>query len=53
MHFGNPLEVLKINRVPLKIYGYTAPEAQKYAIDALAGNIEARGKMPFPNLMKK
>lgn len=53
VHFGNPLAVLKINRVPLKIYGYTAPEAQKYAIDALAGNIEARGKMPFPNLMKK
>ncbi len=51
VHFGNPLAVSKINGIPLKMYGYTVPEAQRFAIDALAGVIPAKGKMPFPRLM--
>jgi len=50
VHFGNPLALKNLLPVPRKIFGYTAPESQPYAIDVLAGKLPARGKNPFPNV---
>ena len=53
VHFGNPLAISgidAIDKIPRKIFGYTAPPTQRYAFDALAGKIEAKGKLPFPNM---
>lgn len=48
VHFGNPLAVSRLTKADRRIFGYMAPESQTYAIEALAGKIEARGKSPFP-----
>ncbi len=53
VHFGNPLALSNIDRIdniPRKIFGYCAPQSQKYAFDVLSGKIEAKGKIPFPDL---
>ena len=47
VHFGNPYAMQKINHIPRRIFGYMIPESQEYAIDVLAGKIEAKGKLPF------
>ena len=52
VHFGNPLALENIYHVPRRIFGYLAPEAQIYAFDVLCGKIEAKGKNPFPKLLK-
>ena len=52
VHFGNPLALCPLLPIPRRIFGYSAPAAQHYAFDVLAGRLEARGKMPFPRLMK-
>lgn len=53
VHFGNPLATNPLSPLPRVIYGYTAPAAQTYAFEVLAGKIPARGKMPFPRLLKQ
>lgn len=47
VHFGNPFALTPLNHVPRKIFGYLIPDSQKYAIDVLAGNCEAKGTLPF------
>ena len=47
VHFGNPYAVKPINHIPRVLFGYTAPESQKHAIEVLSGKIEAKGKLPF------
>ena len=47
VHFGNPYALENIGHVARRIFGYTIPASQDYAIDALAGKIEAEGKLPF------
>ena len=47
VHFGNPFAMRKIEHVPRRIFGYHIPESQIYAIDVLAGKLEAKGKLPF------
>lgn len=48
VHFGNPFAMQGLMRVPERmIFGYMIPESQEYAIDVLAGKIEAKGKLPF------
>ena len=53
VHFGNPLALGMIGDVSRILLGYTAPSAQKYAFEVLAGKLPARGKNPFPRLMKE
>ena len=50
VHFGNPLAVARFADLPRRVLGYTAPAAQRYAFEALAGKIPACGKNPFPRL---
>jgi hypothetical protein len=52
VHFGNPFALDTLIHVPRRIFGYSAPKSQTYAIEALAGVIEAKGKNPFPTLLK-
>ena len=52
VHFGNPLALANIPKLPRRIFGYMAPQSQQYAFEVLAGKIEAKGKNPFPRLMK-
>ena len=47
IHFGNPFALKNLLPVPRKIFGYMIPESQIHAIDVLAGNLEAKGKLPF------
>ncbi len=47
VHFGNPYALNNICQVPRKIFGYLIPESQQYAIDVLAGKLEAKGKLPY------
>ena len=47
VHFGNPYAVKPINHIERVVFGYTAPESQKYAFEVLSGKIEAKGKLPF------
>lgn len=47
VHFGSPFALEPLMHVKRKIFGYTMPDAQLYAIDALAGKIEPHGDMPF------
>jgi hypothetical protein len=47
VHFGNPHALLPVLHVPRKIFGYMIPESQEYAIDILAGKLEAKGTLPF------
>lgn len=51
VHFGNPFALLPLPHIGRRILGYHAPDAQDFAIEALAGKIPARGKFPFPNHM--
>lgn len=53
VHLGNPLALEPLRHIPRKIFGFTAPASQGYAIDVLAGKIAAKGKIPFPKLYKK
>ena len=53
VHFGNPFALKNLYHLKRKIFGYMAPESQIYAFEALSGKIEAKGKNPFPNVMKK
>ena len=47
VHFGNPFAMQEIEHVPRRVFGYTIPDSQLYAIDLLAGEIEAKGTLPF------
>ena len=47
VHFGNPYALKTIEHIPRKLFGYMIPESQEYAIDVLAGKIEAKGELPF------
>ena len=47
VHFGNPHALLPVKHVPRKIFGYMIPESQEYAIDVIAGKLEAKGTLPF------
>ena len=47
VHFGNPFALSGLDHIPRKLFGYMIPESQKFAIDVLAGKIEAKGKLPF------
>jgi hypothetical protein len=53
VHFGNPLALEPLRHIPRKIFGFTAPPSQGYAIDVLAGKIPAKGKIPFTRIYKK
>jgi len=47
VHFGNPYAVKPLLHVPRVIFGYQMPDSQKFAIDVLAGKLEAKGKLPY------
>ncbi|MBP3375976.1 MAG: hypothetical protein J6L83_04360 [Clostridia bacterium] len=47
VHFGNPFALKYLEHIPRKIFGYMIPESQEYAIDVLAGKMQAKGKLPF------
>ena len=47
VHFGNPFALKNIEHVPRRIFGYKISASQLYAIDVLAGKLEAKGKLPF------
>ncbi len=47
VHFGNPYALKTLGHIPRKIYGYQIPESQQYAIEVLAGKLEAKGKLPY------
>lgn len=47
VHFGNPFALKGLLHIPRKIFGYTMPDSQKYAIDVLVGKIPANGTLPF------
>lgn len=53
VHFGNPLALNTVRKPDRVILGYNAPDSQKYAIMALAGEIEAKGKNPYARLYEK
>lgn len=47
VHFGNPFALQKIRHVPRRIFAYIMKEAQPYAIDVLAGKLQAEGRLPY------
>ena len=47
VHFGNPFALKTLEHIPAKIFGYMIPESQEYAIDVLAGRLEAKGNLPY------
>jgi len=47
VHFGNPFALKNLMHIPRKIFGYLITESQSYAIDVLAGKLEAKGKLPY------
>lgn len=47
VHFGNPFALEELDHVERRIFGYTLSKSQEYAIDVLAGKIEAKGTIPF------
>lgn len=47
VHFGNPFALNTIAPVKRKLFGYMMVDSQKYAIDVLKGNLEAKGKLPY------
>lgn len=47
VHFGNPLALETIGHIPRRIFGYEMEKSHAYAIDVLAGKIEAKGTLPF------
>ena len=51
LHFGNPLALRPLLPIKRRIYGYSSPASQRYAVDVLAGLLPARGRMPFSRLI--
>lgn len=47
VHFGNPYAVTPLLHVPRLILGYHSPESQPAAVEVLAGEREAKGKLPL------
>ncbi len=47
VHFGNPFAMKMIHHVPRMIFGYMIPASQEYAIEALSGKSEPKGRLPF------
>ena len=47
VHFGNPFALQPLLHVKRKIFGYTMPDTQLYAIDVLDGKLPAKGTLPF------
>jgi hypothetical protein len=47
LHYGNPHAVEPLQHVKRVIFGYNSPASLEPAIDVLAGNIEAKGKLPI------
>ncbi len=47
VHFGNPYALVPLKHSKRKLFGYTAPASQLYAMQVLAGKIPARGVLPF------
>lgn len=47
VHFGNPFAMEELPHVKRKIFGYTMPDSQLHAIDALAGELTPQGSLPF------
>lgn len=47
VHFGNPFALKNLDHISRKIFGYMMPQSQEYAIEVLAGKIEAKGTLPF------
>ena len=47
VHFGNPFALKTVAHIPRRIFGFELCDAQTYAIDVLAGKMEAKGKLPF------
>ena len=47
VHFGNPFALEPLKHVKRKVFGYTMPDAQLCAIDAIAGKQDAPGSLPF------
>lgn len=47
VHFGNPFAIQPINHIPRILLGYSSPASQEYAIEVLAGKLEAKGHLPF------
>lgn len=47
VHFGNPFALKTLEHIPAKIFGYMIPESQEYAIDVIAGRLEAKGNLPY------
>lgn len=47
VHFGNPLALKHLPRLPRRIYGYMMEKSQKYAIEVLSGKLQAKGTLPF------
>lgn len=46
-HFGNPFAMQEIKHVPRRIFGYEIADSQLYAIEVLAGKIDAKGTLPY------
>ena len=46
-HFGNPYALKPLLHVKRKIFGYKVTKSQEYAVEVLAGKIEAKGKLPY------
>jgi hypothetical protein len=47
VHFGNPFALQPLLHVKRKIFGYTMPDTQLYAIEVLDGKLPAKGTLPF------
>lgn len=47
LYFGNPFALRTLFHIPRKLFGYMMPQSQSYAIEALAGIIPAKGKLPY------
>lgn len=47
LHFGNPFALKHLMHVKRKLFGYTMPDTQPYAIEVLAGKLPAKGTLPF------
>ena len=51
VHFGNPLALRDLPKVPRRIFGYDSTPAQRYAFEALAGKFVPTGKCPYTKFM--
>ena len=52
VHFGNPLAISGFDEIPRRLLGYVAPDAQRYALEVLAGRLPAKGRLPISCLFK-